>query len=277
MLTHRVLYSDNGVLTDRTLEAKSGGFTQTFVASEDYLYIGQMFPFNSFYLDISTGNTNASILSIQYWGGTVWEDAVDVLDSTASSGVTLSNSGIVRFTINRKNSWKNIDDTTEERNIGDLQDIEIYNNYWIRLKLSADSSTTTFNEISYKFTNDDTVQTLDPDINEYLTAWEAGKTNWLEQILLASRHVVIDLKRKGFIRDVSQILLIDREIELLAAYKTLTLIYNGLGGDKFNQKKEDVNRTYLEILSGINVVVDQNNDGLLHKSEVRIFQGKPCR
>jgi hypothetical protein len=277
MLTHRVLYSDNGTLTDRSLEAKSSTFAQTFVAAEDYLYIGQQFPFNSFYLGISTGNTEAATLGIEYWDGSNWTSVVDILDGTLASGVTMAQSGIVRFSLDKDTRWDFVADSSEESNLGDLENVTIYQMYWIRIKPSADSSAITFNELSYLFTDNDTIENLDPDINQYLSNWESGKTDWTEQILIASKHVVVDLKKKGFIRDQAQILLIDRELELLAAYRALMVIYSGLGGDKFNQKMTEARNEYSAVLQGINVVVDQNNDGILNKAEVRTLQGKPIR
>jgi hypothetical protein len=277
MLTHRVFFADNGTLTDRSLEARGGGFTATIVAAEDYIYLGQMYPFNSFYVDISSAQANASVLSIEYWEGNTWAAAVDVLDETSSSGVTLAQSGVVRFTTDDEERWQRVQDTSEETSLGDLENATIYDMYWIRMKFSADTTATGISQISYKFTDDDTLSGLDPDIDQYLTNWESGKTNWTEQIILASTQVTIDLKKNGLLDDVAQLLRIDREIELLTAYKTLITIYSGLGGDKFNQKKADTVLTYNDLIGGITVAVDKDGDGLLDRSELNVKVGRPIR
>ena len=277
MLSHRIIYDDNGTITDRSLESRGDGFSFTAIAAEDSILIGQSFPFNSFYVDVSTANSNASVLSIEYWDNSTWSSAVDILDDTASSGVTLAQSGVVRFSIDRESGWSMVDDTSDEGSLGALNNATIYKQYWVRMKFSNDLSATTLSQIAYLFTNDDTRDGLDPNIDQYLTNWENGKTSWKEQILLASTQVVIDLKRNGMIRDVAQLMRIDREIELLTAYKTLVIIYSGLGGDKFTQKKADTVLTYNDIISGVSLVIDQDNDGLMDKSEIQSKAGRPIR
>jgi hypothetical protein len=47
----RVLYSDNGTISDMSLDLSEGnGASFPVVAAEDYFYIGQYFPFNNFSL-----------------------------------------------------------------------------------------------------------------------------------------------------------------------------------------------------------------------------------
>lgn len=276
MLTHRVFYSDNGTLTDYSLEAKEGSFTFTAVAAEDYLYIGQSFPFNSLYFDITTANTNASVLTIEYWEGDAWEEAVDLIDGTKSSGKTLGQSGIVRFTPDRETQWEIVRDTTENHTPTELQSIEIYNKYWIRLKFSADLTAVTVARITYKFCEDEDMDNLDPDISKYQASWESGKSDWVDQTVMASRHVVMDLKRRHLIFSAAQILSINEELNLLTAYRGLSVIYNGLGG-KFIEQRDAALLQYKELLDSIKPVIDVNNNAIIDRGEYSMTHGKTIR
>lgn len=274
MLTHRVILSDNGVLTDYSLQNVS--IPSVLVASEDYFYIGQQYPFNSFYIQVGTANTNSSVMSIEHWNGKSWASCVDVLDETATSGKTISTSGIVRFNTTKLNPWNIVQETNDDP-MAALSSLYIYNNYWIRLKVSVTlSALTSITKIGYCLTNATLLSQLDADINEYLTSWATGKSNWLDQMFLASQHVVIELKQKNLINSHAQILQIDDEIKLLVAYRTLLLIYPNLG-EKYGPKITQIEGEYKRLIDSIKPVIDLNNDGKINYKENELTQSRSIR
>lgn len=274
----RVFYGDNGVLTDYSLEAQDNTSTipVEMVAAEDYLYIGQYLPFNNFFIEMDTANSNASVLSCQKWTGTEWDDCVDVIDATKSSGVTLAQNGVVQFSPDDDSSWIKVPNTRDDNNPSDLSSIAIFNLYWLRIKVSADlSAGTDIKRLTYKFSDDDILSTLDPDINEYLTSWEAGKTSWLDQILTASKLLVLDVRSRGMIKTYGQILRFD-DVYHACAYETLSIIYSGLG-PKFIEKKQEADKEYKRAIGSLKMTLDIDKDARVDIGEIGLSQGRLIR
>ena len=100
----RVVHSDNGVFNDFSLQGQDGTntFTLPLVADEDYIYIGQYYPFNNLFLEIGTANTETSNLEIEVYNNG-WVDAVDILDGTTTSGKSMAKSGVIQWDIDRDN------------------------------------------------------------------------------------------------------------------------------------------------------------------------------
>lgn len=268
----RVIHSDDGVLSDVSLASQgSDSIAIPLVATEDYIYIGQYLAFNNIFSEVTTANDQASVLSIDLWNGNEWKPAVDILDSTSSSGATFAQDGVIQWSVNPDYNWKEIADTSEETNSG-LTSLNIYNLHWIRIKVSANlAAGTIINRIKYKFTEDSALIALDPDLANIKTAWSDTKTDWLDQILSASEMLAADLKSRGQLKRISQILRLD-EVYLPCAYKTLSIIYGGLG-DEFIERKNDARHMYYKLLGNIDITVDNNNNGIVEKSEINTQGG----
>lgn len=273
----RVFYSNNGVLTDYSLAAQdTDAIPFPIVAAEDYLYIAQYFPFNNFYLELNTVNSLASVMTVQYWYGKEWVNAVDLIDATKVNGVSLAKSGVVQFSPSRRYKWQEIVDTKEEQG-SLLTSLEIYNNYWLRVKFSSDLSlTTALESVGYKFTNDDMLSAIDSEINNYLLAWGGvGKLDWNEQIVLASQYLIYDLKSKGLIIHPGNILRFD-DVSLACAHRALMIIYAQLG-ESFLGKYNYSLGMYNELMSIKRFNFDVDLDGRLDKQEISNSVGKLIR
>lgn len=273
----RVFYSNNGVLTDYSLAAQdTDAIPFPIVAAEDYLYIAQYFPFNNFYLELNTVNSLASVMTVQYWYGKEWVNAVDLIDATKVNGVSLAKGGVVQFSPSRRYKWQEIVDTKEEQG-SLLTSLEIYNNYWLRVKFSSDLSlTTALESVGYKFTNDDMLSAIDSEINNYLLAWGGvGKLDWNEQIVLASQYLIYDLKSKGLIIHPGNILRFD-DVSLACAHRALMIIYAQLG-ESFLGKYNYSLGMYNELMSIKRFNFDVDLDGRLDKQEISNSVGKLIR
>lgn len=265
----RAFYSDNGTITDISLGLQEdASVTFEVVGTQDYLYVAQSMPFNNLFVEIHTANTNASVVSVDLWDGKAWTPAVDVLDGSALSGKSLARDGVIQFQPDRDEFWEKVEDTRDEPTAFGLQSsVVIYDCYFARFKFSADlSAGTKLKKIGYAFCNDEQLEGVDPEIDNYLTSWDAAKTDWVEQILVASLHLITDLKARGWISHPGQVLRLD-DVSMAAAYRTLALIYNKLGSG-FEGQRDDALKQYNDLLSVKRFTFDQDGDGQVGRGEL---------
>jgi len=62
-----------------------------------YLYIGSPRQLDGFKLYVSTANDQTSSMTVYNWGGTDWDLCTNIIDGTASGGVSLAQTGSVTF------------------------------------------------------------------------------------------------------------------------------------------------------------------------------------
>jgi len=113
-------------------------------ANGDYLYVGSHLPFRGVRVDVDSANSNASVLTVNYWNGTSWT-SISATDGSASGGATFAQDGNITWTV--PTAW--VKATLEEINSPSPSawSPQIYRNdpfYWTRWQVSAalDSSTT---------------------------------------------------------------------------------------------------------------------------------------
>lgn len=230
----RVLFSDNGVLTD--LSVKMSDYNQgnqllTITAAEDYIYIGAYYPFNAKFFKMKTVATIVSSPTIEYWtGGNGWKSSVEVIDETNG----FKNNGFVTMVPNKDFGW-----TREDTNkITALYSKVIYDLFWMRIKFSADT-VIDLEWIGELFSNDYDLGAEFPDLlrTQTLDSFKTGKTDWEEQHVIAAKVIIDDMKARKIINFKEQIL--DRkELTLAAVQKCAALIYSSFGDDYADQKKE---------------------------------------
>lgn len=270
----RILFSDNGTFSDfspKLNDFAADSETMAFVAAEDHLYIGSDLPFNHRWFDVSTANSAASVVSVQIWDGNEWQDAVDVVDQTSVSGVSLAQSGYISFNVDRNDSWAE-ESTTED--ITNLTSQRIYDKYWARFIWSADlSGTTALKYIGFKFADDDDLQVHYPDLalSATKTAFESGKTDWNEQHFAAAEEILRHLVKKGIVWSKNQVL--DYlQFNQAGVHKVAEIIMNAFGDD-FEDNRVRAKQKFFE---GMNLGVfrtDRDEDGRVDDLEKRPFRG----
>ena len=278
MLTQWIrLLTKQASLIDRSLASQDETGFAANLETTHYLYIGQHYAFNNFFVEMNVVNVVPSVLSIEYWDGRQWRAAVDILDGSSLAGATLGKTGVVQFSPDTQYSWTRVNDTSEEDTSFGLETVNIYNMFWLRLKVSANlTAGTNIKHLSYAFTNDRMLKSIDPEIDQYLTAWGgAGKTNWIEQIRLGSQHVIIDLKARSMVLSNAQILRFD-DVSLAAAYRTLLQIYAPFG-EGFKDKRAFAQAQYTAAMDVKNFSFDRNNDAELSLPELNQTTGKLVR
>jgi len=270
----RVVFSDNAVLSDKSLELndfRSGTTTLAVTAAEDYLYIGSLLPWGARYIEIGVANSASSVMTVElYENGSTWNEAVDLIDMSSAAGKSLAQSGYIRFQRNRDKVWNPVIDSNDI-----LSGTKIYDLYWLRLKWSGNfSGTTSVKYIGHKFSSDETLFELYPDLNQtaLLTQFETGKTTWNDQHYIASNTIVADLTDRKMIISGDQI--IDPwQFEEACVHKCAEIIYQGMGSAYVDNRKEAALRYKAEMdrnYKNLDVSADAN----LSLGDIRYDQGR---
>lgn len=83
---------DNNTATDVDLSALSTA------AANDYVFVGARMPFGGVEIDVDATNSNASVLTVNYWNGSAWTD-ISATDGTINAGASLGQDGNVTWTV----------------------------------------------------------------------------------------------------------------------------------------------------------------------------------
>lgn len=275
MLQSLRLFKDNtGIFSDVSIENQEYGSTlKPELSTTDYIYIAQPFPFNNFFNWVKTPNASACKLKIEYWDGVSWRMMADTLDETSVGGKALARSGSVIFSPDPKYLWSCIDDSTK---IAELNTVNIYNSYWIRVSTDAAlDALCELNELSYCFASSSKINDFDLEVETYIDEFETGKTDWIKEMILASKEVVKDLKRFGIVANRGQILDID-DVSTATIYKALTIIYRHLG-KSFSEKLLATQKDYDRAMSFKSFTVDKNKNAVIDVEEKNPRQNRLIR
>lgn len=261
---NRIIYSDNGVLTDYSVKLNDFRYLSgaiPMVASEDILYVGSDLPFNHRYIEMGTVNTNSISLLVDLWDGKQWEAAVDIIDQTSG----LAQSGHLSWQKSKYENW--VRDDTDK--VTGLTSIVIYNMYWARIKVSANlSAGTTLSFMGQKFSDDASLAGYWPELtvaNTYLQWPKQPKTTWDEQHYEATEVIIRDLKKKGEIATSAQVLNWELFKEA-SSHKTAEIIMNSFGKD-YVELRDKAAKYYDDALNMFIFHTDKNNNTLIDPDE----------
>lgn len=269
MRQNRVIHK-SAILADYSIDLsdpfKGSAKNITFLDT-DKLYIGSELPFNHKYFDVTTVNAVTASVSVEYWSGSVWIPAVDIIDETAVSGVTLAQAGRISWSTDYDKSGWTYDDT-EDMDGTDLEILRIRGLYWARFSFSDDlTSPVGLNYVGHKFSDDEHLVAEYPELSrsDIKTAFKAGKTDWKDQSLVAGQYILSDLKELGVIQTKDQIL--DWEVYRSASvHKTAEIIFRAFGDDYDDQKVEAL-KQYRERIKVRTYRIDENENAILDPAE----------
>lgn len=267
---HRIIWDDNSSLVDLSAslnDVYASTVTLALTAAQDKVYIGSDLPFNHRYISVSTVNDQTSAISVEIYDGSTWNAAVDVIDESSVSGVTLAQSGNLSWVRNRNESW-GLEETTED--ITALSSLKIYDLYWVRLTFSADlNASTALKYVGFKFCEDNDFLAEYPGLLEsgLKTAFQSGKTTWDDQHIFASEASINELRRQRRMWSPNQLL--DPEaLRIAATHKSAEVIYSALGAD-YEERRKLAEKKWLKALDVGNLPIDTNEDGRLDQHERR--------
>lgn len=260
-MNRRIIYSDNGTLTDLSTslsDYKNGSATIQMVADEDYIFIGSKLPFNHIFVEITSGNTSASVLSVSHWDSKEFKSVVEVIDETSVGGKTLAQSGYISWTPNKDYTYS-MDDSTNVTGLG--TNITIYDMYWTRLAVSADfTSAVAISWAGNIFSNDDDLGAEYPDLTlaARIASIDSTKTDYKEQSVRAADIIVGDLINQGELYEADQIL-DRRDLRLASVQKVAEIIFRIFGED-YDKDRQAASSEYHARLKKSFLKVDRNRD-----------------
>lgn len=276
-MSSRTIWSDNGVLKDVSTALgnyKAGTTVLALTASEDYIFIGSDFPFNHRYIDVKVANDVASAITVHLWDGENWKAANDIIDQTSIAGVTLSGSGVLSWVKATRETWGRESTNNEGEQVTGLTGVNILDLYWARLTFSADlKATTEIEYIGHKFSNDDDLDVLYPDLTRTAVKvqFKAAKTDWKLQHIQAAEEIIKDLKNRSIIKSENQIL--DWELFRDAAvHKVAYIAFNAFGKD-FAEDKAAAEGEYKKEMNKALYNIDLNSNATLEQTEKKFRQG----
>jgi len=270
----RILFDDNGTENDLSLNLnnyRADSSVIPFVQGEDYLYIASDLPFNHRYFLVDVANDQASVPSVEIWDGSQWHPAVDVLDRTSTAGVTLAESGIIQWKLDRDYTWAREGDSED---VTDISKVGLYDMYWVRFDFSADLlDTTALKYLGFKFSDDSALFTYYPDLDnsDLMAAFASGKTDWDEQHFIAGEEIGRELKRRNIIKSLNQVL--DYELfERASVHKTAEIIFRGLGR-AYIENKDQARKDFVEAMNAKYYNIDRNSNANLDTDEKGVRTG----
>jgi hypothetical protein len=261
------VFKDSSGLTDMSLDNQDESATiDAAITTSQYIYVAQKLPFTNMFMWIDTANTTTATMSIEYWNGTEWKSAVDVLDGTLSGGKTLARSGNVQFSLDKNYGWQTVSHTADTSAPTELQTLNIAGCYWLRIAVSANMSAgTDLKELGYAFTSTQQLNDFDVEISGFYDSFATGKTDWIPEILSASKLLVIELKRQGLLTAQGQIIELE-DFYIPCTYKALEVIYFNLG-PSYAEKRKVVAEEFKKSLNVQRPAIDTNADGKLDSNE----------
>ena len=252
-----VIHDDNSTQIDYTQDAKSfikDTFSTTLIAAEDYLYVGLYKPFERFYCDFETANTNANDLDVEFWNGSTWTNVSNLVDDTKG----FTRSGFVSFDKNT-DLWETL------ASIGGVT------RYWLRIKPDADHSATTFNGIGIVFSDDDDLKEEFWEISSFLPT---GESSFIAKHQSARNDIVQEIRNRGSFKKASgqqsqHITEFDfinpvEEIKQASKYLALHKIFNNISDDtegKLFQLSEYYKEKFKSAFSIYFLSLDVDDDG----------------
>jgi hypothetical protein len=271
--SQRVIWSDNGTLKDISAsvsEFRTAALVIPFVAAEDAIYIGTELPFNHKHFELGSAvNATTTAPTVQIWRGNAWVATKDLQDETKTSpfaAISLAQSGQISFATDIQNSgW------TKQQISNDVTGLSgtyVYDMYWTKWTWSADwTATTAISYIGHLFSDDNDLLPVYPDFKNTAlkSTFEAGKTTWREQAILAAESMVAEMKERGLINRPEQI----QDTSLLkeaSVHKTAYIIYSGLGS-AHAAAKASAGAAYSAAMKMKFPEVDKNGDGQVSAAE----------
>lgn len=217
--------------------------------------------------DSTLARIEPSELELEYWDGSKWVAAVDILDGTSVSGATLSRSGHVLFNLDfEKTGWGKVMNPTQLAALTELSGRKIFNQYWLKLKVTgAIPADVTFKELGFCWTSSDKMKIFRPEIDRYMPSIKAGKTNWIPEMMMAAKLMTAEYKKANLVYGPQQVIRLD-DVWVAATYKALWIIFSALGPAYLEQAKE-IHHQFYKNMNVDNVTLDQDKNGRVSEWE----------
>lgn len=261
-----ILHDDNSVFTDFSQDMND--FTRdtnaiNLVTVEDKLLIGFEKPIDRVYIDFNTVNSNASILTIKYFNGTIFIKVEGQLDETKG----FTRSGFLQW--NRSQT---------DQVINTVNGIDLF---WYEVSTDTTHADTIFNAIGLILSDDSELRIEVPTINdpEYLVdepshiLSHVAARNWIVQYLRNHNYGKINTETQQFEDIIAWDLLQIHQFRQAATFYAIHLIYFNISddpGDKWEIKSKAFFTKFESQIELAELNLDLDDDGVEDPSEIGI-------
>ena len=263
----------------KELSDKSTAGTSVTLSSTQFLYLGSFLPFNHKYFRLSAVNAVLAGLTIEVFDGTAWVSTLETFDYTETAGAPFAASGIIQFNKDRDEPWGFISDTSENGYLPEFTNYSaaIYDKFWLRISASTAISMT-IDYIGHLFCSDTELFQEYPILSasQILNSWQSGKTDWVDQEIIASEYVLTELKNRNIILERSQV--VERAVLVQPAiYATARMIFSGLGAKNYEPEIKLASERYIASMNLTKFEQDANGDGEKDRHEQAITTHRVSR
>lgn len=246
------LYSDNGVFTDYSLDAKDflrDSFSLSVVSAEDYIYIGLDKPFYKLYAELRTAASASINIAAAISNGASFE-SVDLQDH--SKGFSRS----AFLDIAKSDNWA-------------AQSINGESKFWLRLAFDADS-TVEFDGFNLVLSDDNDLKAEMYNISDFRPT---GMLSFISYHVSTRDEIIQKLRNSGkIVKDdtdtVRDIVIWDLhrpdQLRVAAKYLALSKIMFDVSSetdDKYYQRYQDYLSEFAEAMRVYLLSFDSDNDG----------------
>ena len=211
-------------------------------------------PFNIRHFNLSTVNSNATVVSIKIYDGTGFVDAEDVVDQTLG----FTRSGFI--------SWINIDNWKKAA-LSPIDDRELF---WIELTVSADlSAGTELQSVLNLFADQDLLEVYYPEMTTDSRYLPPGKSSFIGQLKAGTDKVIKRLKQDKLIEDESQLLEdVVNQVSVAAAHGTASVVLGAIAKDEPDKEAAKEARDAMnDELNDVRLNIDFDKSGKISEAE----------
>lgn len=256
--------------TDYSKKLKDYGTASAAIELQtgEYIYVGYEKPFNQFFVELETKNSNGGLMTAEYYDGSVWQPLNTLLDESED----FTKSGF--FIFDKPYKWA----STE---------VDSVLKFYIRLKTDTSHSVgVKIKGVAMLLSNDLDLEGVRSNI---VSKFNNG-SSWVLKHEQARKDIIQLLRNRGNRKvsnadknnplateaikfsDINEYdLLAPEQLRQASLYKTLSMIYldelSDDEGDKWERQGLRYERTFNEMFNLFSLQIDSDDDGLLDDGE----------
>jgi hypothetical protein len=257
-----VIYSDGVVETDFSHDAQdfSRDSFDIQLTTDDFIYVGYKKPINALYMAMTTPNTVASSLTVEYYSESGWS-ALETSEDTRG----LTRNGFI--------TWERVTDSAEIAVAGKAQ-------HWVRIAANDDIDQVTFQAISLVLADDQDIAKEMPTLLD-TCFYPQGQSSHILQHVATRNYIMSRLRYKGYIKwdennDHQNINMWDildiYEFRQAATYHAISQIYFAISDDPEDHywaKYEEYEKKFDQAFNNGLTTIDLDDDGKVDNAEKR--------
>lgn len=250
-----VLYYKSSAYTDYTVAAADFDRDSVSITLDttEYIYLGFYKTISDVYFHLTTPNTNTGVISLQYWNGSAWTAATNLIDQTKG----FTRSGFIKW------------DRPTDRDVV----INTVTQKWYRIAIGTKTSAMVIKGINLTFCDDWDLKQENSDIlaDTFLVGTD---TSHIKIYQAVTSQIIQKLRNKGYTITGQKILtkwdlLKIEEVKVAATYLALHKIFMNASDstDNFKTRADYYLNLFNEYMGSLSI--DTSDDGVEDTAEVK--------